>query len=174
VRPLGTPIVWAPALLAVAGAGVISGHRDWTSAGVRIAVSGVIAVAADGALKLTFGRARPSESPDDPYDFKPFSGHESFPSGHTTVAFAMAAAISNETGSRWVPWLAYPLAGLVGWSRVHDNEHWSSDVVAGAALGAWVAAKSDDWLRARHGAGSTAPFVFLSGRSLDVGFERRF
>lgn len=175
VQPFGTPIVWAPALLLAAGAGHVSGHRDWTSASVRIAVSGVVAAAADGALKLAFGRARPSESPDDPYDFKPFSGQVSFPSGHATLAFAMAAVISHETGSRWVPWVGYPLAGLVGWSRVHDNEHWTSDVVAGAALGAWVAVKSDDWLRARRGAtGAVEPFVGASGRSLDVGLERRF
>lgn len=175
VQPFGTPLVWAPALLVAAGAGHVSGHRDWTSASVRIAVSGVVAAAADGALKLAFGRARPSESPDDPYDFKPFSGQVSFPSGHATLAFAMVAVISHETGSRWVPWVGYPLAGLVGWSRVHDNEHWTSDVVAGAALGAWVAVKSDDWLKSRHGAFSaTVPFVVASGRSLGVGFERRF
>jgi membrane-associated phospholipid phosphatase len=87
----------------------------------------------------------------------------------------MAAVISHETGSRWVPWVGYPLAGLVGWSRVHDNEHWTSDVVAGAALGAWVAVKSDDWLRSRHWpAVAMEPLVIASGRSLDVGFERRF
>jgi len=47
--------------------------------------------------------------------------------------------------------------------------------VAGAALGAWVAVESDDWLRARRGAtGAVEPFVGASGRSLDVGLERRF
>jgi membrane-associated phospholipid phosphatase len=41
------------------------------------------------------------------------------------------------------------MAGLVGWSRLRDGEHWSSDVVAGAALGFWTARKAVDFARRR-------------------------
>ena len=83
----------------------------------------------------------------DPY--QPFSGHASFPSGHSSLAFATATALDRETEAGWVPWVVYPIAGLVAWSRVHDDKHWTSDVVAGAALGAWTAAKTHDVLRER-------------------------
>ena len=116
--------------------------------GVSVAVSGLAAL----ALKEVAGRERPAEAPGDPDLFKPFSGHASFPSGHTTVAFAIATALSRETGARWAPWLAYPLAAAVGWSRVHDREHWTSDVVAGAALGTWAADRAERVLRQRDAA----------------------
>ena len=35
----------------------------------------------------------------------------------------------------WVPWLAYSAAGLIGLSRITENKHWITDVVAGAGLG---------------------------------------
>jgi membrane-associated phospholipid phosphatase len=68
----------------------------------------------------------------------------SFPSGHTTVAFALASAAS--ANARGLGWLTYPLAGVVGLSRISDDKHWTSDVVAGAALGTatgfWVAGRA--------------------------------
>jgi membrane-associated phospholipid phosphatase len=36
---------------------------------------------------------------------------------------------------KWVPPVAYSLATLVGLSRIYDNAHWGSDVLAGAAIG---------------------------------------
>ena len=101
---------------------------------------------------------------DDPDQFDPFSGHNSFPSGHSTVAFADAEALDRETSARWVPWAAYPLASLVGWSRVRDDKHWGSDVVAGAALGYWAARKTEDFMRAR-GLGGGGIHAFLSPRA---------
>jgi hypothetical protein len=61
----------------------------------------------------------------------------SFPSGHTTTAFAFAAVVGEEHGWRWgVP--AYALATLVGWSRMNDNKHYLHDVLAGATIGTSV------------------------------------
>jgi membrane-associated phospholipid phosphatase len=96
--------------------------------------------------------------------YQPFSGHASFPSGHATLAFATATALDRETRAGWVPLVAYPLAALVGWSRVRDDQHWTSDVVAGAALGAWTAAKAHDALRGRQGRSGRLG-IHLDGRS---------
>jgi hypothetical protein len=59
----------------------------------------------------------------------------SFPSGHATFAFATATSLSCVSRKKIVPIIAYTLAGSVALSRIHDNKHWSSDVLAGAAIG---------------------------------------
>ena len=58
----------------------------------------------------------------------------SFPSGHTTTAFAFASVVGTEHGVAWgIP--AYAIATLVGVSRVNDNAHYPHDVIAGATIG---------------------------------------
>ncbi|MEN0057208.1 MAG: phosphatase PAP2 family protein, partial [Bdellovibrio sp.] len=60
--------------------------------------------------------------------------HLSFPSGHGSSAFATATSLAYSYGYKvGIP--AYALAGFVAASRVNENIHWLSDVVAGAALG---------------------------------------
>lgn len=64
------------------------------------------------------------------------SEYTSFPSGHTTVSFAMASYISSAYKDKaWVGITSYTLATLVGLSRINDDEHWASDVFVGAVLG---------------------------------------
>ena len=63
-------------------------------------------------------------------------GHGSFPSGHTIAAFSVATVISRRyPKQRWLPYVAYGLAGVVGFARVSLSSHFPSDVFAGAALG---------------------------------------
>jgi membrane-associated phospholipid phosphatase len=74
-------------------------------------------------LKAAVGRERPNGQDE-----------KSFPSGHTSNAFALASVAQLHYGWKvGVP--AYALAGLMGVSRIHEDKHWLSDVVAGAALG---------------------------------------
>jgi len=138
-RGFGEPIMLGAGLGLVALAGPVFGHKEWTGSALRIGGGVVVAAGSSALLKEAIGRSRPNESPDDSDEMAPFSGHRSFPSGHTTVAFALATGIDQETSAGWVPWVAYPAAALVGWSRVRDNRHWTSDVVAGAVLGTVVA-----------------------------------
>jgi len=88
-------------------------------------------------MKFTVGRVRPNAS-DRTFDFKPFSGNYSFPSGHTTQAFAVASVIAAHYDNWWVQGLSYGLAGVVGYSRVEQNSHYASDVVAAAIIGTAV------------------------------------
>lgn len=110
--------------------------------GEAILVAGVTTL----ALKTLAGRERPSfAGVHDPADFGIGRGYRerdaSFPSGHTTVAFAAASAITAETSHYWphsvwyVAPIMYGTATLVGVSRVYNNNHWSSDVMMGAAIG---------------------------------------
>jgi len=91
-------------------------------------------------LKLAAGRTRPSGT-NDPYRFRPFTNHNSFPSGHTTQAFAVATVIASHYPAWWVQVLSYGSAGLVGYCRLEQNEHFASDVVVGALIG-WSVARS--------------------------------
>ena len=73
--------------------------------------------------------------------------YRSLPSGHTIAACAFASTVTRESQFWWphaafyVGTVFYGGAGLVGLSRVYNNQHWASDVVAGAALGTIVGLK---------------------------------
>ncbi|MFN2636070.1 MAG: phosphatase PAP2 family protein [Gemmatimonadaceae bacterium] len=104
-------------------------------------------------LKSILGRARPYVSKDtSPRDFKLFGGfmngdRMSFPSGHSTTAFAAAAAVTSETRRIWPghTWMVAPAmyggATMVALSRMYHDKHWASDVVLGAAIGTFSGIK---------------------------------
>ena len=62
------------------------------------------------------------------------SNHQSFPSGHAAVTFATATVIERHLGWRKSA-LAYLIASYVAVSRLHDDKHYLSDVIFGAAVG---------------------------------------
>ncbi len=123
----------------------------------HVALDGALAsVVASGLvtplLKASFGRSRPRQAADST-DFHPFGGHASFPSGHTTQAFAVASVIAAESRSRWVDVAAYGSAAAVGYARVLHDRHYVSDVAAGALIGTLVGravARHNQALRARR------------------------
>ncbi|MDE2310489.1 MAG: phosphatase PAP2 family protein [Betaproteobacteria bacterium] len=88
-------------------------------------------------LKYATGRSRPRETPDIAH-FRPFRGAASFPSGHTTQAFAVASVISAHYDEIWVKCSSYTVAGLVGVARSYHDAHFASDVLAGALIGTLV------------------------------------
>ncbi len=124
------------------------------------------------ALKYSVGRERPSDTAN-PYRFRPFTNHNSFPSGHTTQAFAVATVIASHYPAWWVEALAFGSAGLVGYCRIEQNAHFTSDVVAGALIG-WSVARSV----VKHNDKSKAPKFTLvpysDGRSSGLLFARTF
>ena len=64
-------------------------------------------------------------------------GEGSFPSGHTIVAASIATVVSRRYGRehRWVPYVAYGLTAVVGFSRMTLSAHFLADVFMGGALG---------------------------------------
>lgn len=76
-----------------------------------------------GVIKYSVHRERPNQA-----------NHFSFPSGHTSSAFATATSLTYAYGWKAaVP--AYTMAVWTGLSRMADDDHWLSDVVAGGFLG---------------------------------------
>lgn len=83
-------------------------------------------------LKILTGRNRPS-SGDNQYAFYgPSFNYDSSPSGHTTLAFTVATVVGDAYDCGYI---TYPLATLVGFSRIYKEAHWASDVFVGVLLG---------------------------------------
>jgi len=102
----------------------------------RALKSTLLGGAAAIVLKTIGGRDRPSVSIDDPYSFHPFRFKDnSFPSGHTAVAFALATSFARETPDKWTDLGFFTLATVTAYARMHDDKHWASDVVFGAGVG---------------------------------------
>jgi membrane-associated phospholipid phosphatase len=95
--------------------------------------SGIITV----LFKTVTGRSRPYFS-ESQYDFNWFEKAEekqAFPSGHATVAFAVSTVFAERINTWWSRTLFYSLAALTAYSRIHDNQHWVSDVAFGSLIG---------------------------------------
>lgn len=111
----------------------------------------ITGAAVESVVKFVSGRQRPyvvnpKQVETEPTFLGPFKDmrdaqgnklNSSFPSGHTTVAFAAATvyAMEYKNSKPWVPYFAYTAASLIGLSRITENKHWATDVIAGAALG---------------------------------------
>jgi PAP2 superfamily len=110
------------------------------AAGLLTLESVLISQGITTGIKELSGRARPNDTGDS-FLFGGPGGGQSFPSGHATVAFAVATTLSNVYGDdyAWVPWVAYPVATATALSRINDNKHWASDVFVGALIGYAVA-----------------------------------
>ncbi|HEV7587236.1 MAG TPA: phosphatase PAP2 family protein [Longimicrobium sp.] len=129
---------YAVAALGATYLGARLAHAPRTAEGAEhVAIALLASGVANGALKTIVGRERPAFT-GSPDRFRPFNTKDhwqSFPSGHATVAFSLAASISEEAGRPWVTAATYGTAALVGWSRVYDHRHWASDVAGGALVG---------------------------------------
>ncbi len=128
-------------------------HRTLEDVGLHTTEAIVLGSGATSVLKGLLGRSRPFvTNSTDPRDFKFGKGfgnadRQSFPSGHTTAAFAAAASLTSEIhrvypSYTWVAGAAmYGSATMVGLARMYHNKHWASDVTLGAAVGTFSGLK---------------------------------
>ncbi|MEZ5196940.1 MAG: phosphatase PAP2 family protein [Bacteroidales bacterium] len=139
---------WGSGLYSISLLGVIylTGHNN--NHHKNVALTGLKAYLLSGGasfvFKHLFHRHRPGDSsPPNPYLWEgpyPFTtDYTSFPSGHTTTAFAIASVLAQGYKDKlWIGLTSYSVATLVGLSRINDGKHWASDVVVGAALGTFI------------------------------------
>lgn len=175
----GSPLT-AAALYAV---GRVAHQRRVADFGLHITESIMMSTVITDLVKGAAGRARPRVFVDtagaapfdpNPNDFEFARGfrkkgeYQSFPSGHTSAAFAFASAMVSEI-SKWKPgavWYAGPIfyggATLVGASRMYNNAHWASDVALGAAIGTFSGLKVVRFNH--HHAGNRLDRALLSAR----------
>ncbi|MGO4478348.1 YjbH domain-containing protein [Massilia sp. 2TAF26] len=134
-----------PVLLAGAAAGAVAfGDARAQNMGIISLESIAGAAAVSMATKRIVGRARPNEGLGQ-WSKASDRSNASFPSNHSTVAFAAVTPFAQEYDA---PWL-YGLAAASSLGRAAGREHWVSDVVAGGVLGyamgswLWQAQRSD-------------------------------
>jgi PAP2 superfamily len=128
----------APTVAIIAGTGLYASFIDDRD-GYRETWALIEAGAFSGATAEVLGYATGRERPDATTSANEWGkGGDSFPSLHTTVAFAVGTVFA-ESGNdeyRWIRRIiGYGVAGATAYVRVEENVHWLSDTVAGAALG---------------------------------------
>ena len=131
--------------------------RAKTTALDSISASAIASGIVTNSFKYVIGRGRPTDG-RGAYNFRPFSGQDSFSSGHTTEAFALASVITEHYNAPWVQVTSYGLASAVGYARLNNNRHWPSDVLAGATIGTFVG-KTVVHFNARHRQVKVQPIV---------------
>lgn len=150
VSKIGNATIWYILGIGMLATSEVRRRMAWTLAGaaermrhVRAWGFMVLSMLLSGALihllKFTSGRIRPEDmlNTDTPlYGFYPFSGEQSFPSGHSQAIFsAMVALGILFPRHRW--WFI-GIATMVAFSRVATYQHFLSDVIAGSAIGTLV------------------------------------
>ena len=131
-------------------------RRPWGAA--YFAIASVVSVILVQALKLTVGRARPS-------DILVHADTGSFPSGHTANAATMVVVLGILFPRVWVWCLGVAWAILMAISRTYLGAHWISDTIGGLLLGAGVAIIVWTPLAHRLALEATQPHPFFLVRS---------
>jgi hypothetical protein len=136
----------APFQLGITGAalgiGWISKNKKWQNFALDNLQAQIFTGGLTWVMKELTHRARPETGEGNFAWYGPFEGQEnkSFFSGHTSLSFSTATMIYLHTGKKWwVAALSYGSAAAVGISRMQQQKHWASDVVAGALVGTTVA-----------------------------------
>lgn len=142
IEPWGSGLYSIPLLAGI----YITGNKNDRHR--NVALTGLKAYLLSGGAAMVakhiFHRHRPADDdPPNPYLWEgPFeftTDYTSFPSGHTTTAFAIATVLAQGYKDKmWVGLTSYTVATLVGLSRIYDGKHWATDAIAGAAFGTFI------------------------------------
>jgi membrane-associated phospholipid phosphatase len=98
-----------------------------------VGYSGII----ESVLKSMVGRSRPYVNKGKA-NFLPFNfsaANTSFPSGHSTVSFAVSTVLANNTDNIYIKILCFSVSSLVSCARIYHNDHFLSDVITGSLIG---------------------------------------
>ena len=127
-----TPMA-ASFVLKIAG---VKGRSTWEKRIIKSAGTFVLCAGTTYALKHAIHSTRPDGT-----------DNQSFPSGHTAVAFCGATVLHKEYGkvSPWISVAGYTVATITAVDRVRRNRHHWGDVAAGAAIG-WLSAEASYWI----------------------------
>jgi membrane-associated phospholipid phosphatase len=140
----GTPVI-------MCGIGLLNHDSLTVRNSLYVASSVVATVILTNAAKYIINRPRPFVT----YSFiekESSGGSPSFPSGHTSEAFALATSLSLTYPKWYIVGPSFLWAGAVGYSRMDLGVHYPSDVLVGAIIGsgcAWISFKVNKMLNPR-------------------------
>ncbi len=131
---LGSATYIVPVSIGLYGISLFTNSQKFSDTAFTAFESLEIAMLITGGLKIAAGRARPGDELGS-RDFNMFSNtQDSFPSGHTTVAFAFLTPYAEYIGSPY-SYILYFLAASTAFARVYKDVHLLSDVIAEAVVG---------------------------------------
>ncbi len=121
-------------------AGILS-DDDWVRyTGRAVLEAHTFSMLITGLVKFAASRSRPYlfEGNKRLNWFENDNRKWSFPSGHSTAAFAISSALSKRIDNPWATVGLYALSGVTVLDRMYDDKHWLSDTILGAAIGTAV------------------------------------
>lgn len=125
---IGAPIFnWVHGYLKKDKAMMRNGYKSVATVGLAMCLS--------TGIKYLAQRERPFDKYPNSIVQRDHSGTYSFPSGHTTAAFATATSLSLSYKKWYVAVPAFTYAGFMGYSRMRLGMHYPSDVLGGMILG---------------------------------------
>ena len=149
-----TPYVVIGVPLVMGTMALIEKNDDLLKNTIYVGVSIGISAGISYTLKYAFNRTRPYITyPSLNVDPAYYESSSSFPSSHTSVAFATATALSLKYPKWYVIAPTYFWACSVGYSRLNLGVHYPSDVLAGALVGAgsaYVTNLVNNWYWKKH------------------------
>ena len=142
----GEELFIVPSIALTYGIGVIAKDTRLKNMSLATLQSFIFAEVASAGIKVLTCRERPDANSQQPTAnsqswLGPFATFEStsFVSGHSTRAFALATTVAGfYPEKKWVGIVSYSLATMTSVGRVISKEHWTSDVIVGAALGYFI------------------------------------
>ncbi len=143
----GEELFIVPSIALTYGIGAIAKDSRLKNMSLATLQSFIFAEVASAGIKVLTCRERPIGANSQQLTANsqswlgPFATFEStsFVSGHATRAFALATTVAGfYPEKKWVGIISYSLATATSLGRVISKEHWTSDVIVGAALGYFI------------------------------------
>ncbi|MBI3517911.1 MAG: phosphatase PAP2 family protein [Bacteroidetes bacterium] len=143
-----------PAMVVAPGSLLLTGYinddKIMMRNGVKTGVAIGLNVLLTSGLKYTINRQRPYDQYPNDIVKRTNAGKYSFPSGHTSTAFATATALTLSTKKWYVAVPSYAYACAVGYSRMRLGVHFPSDILGGMIVGigsSLLVFQIDKWLQ---------------------------
>src|SRR5450755_1940412 len=132
-----TSAYWVPGVIILGslGYGFLEKNKQIKQNGYELLINIAVSQLISEALKISINRERPADKyPTEIFASSPTHGG-SFPSGHTSLAFATATTIALDYKKWYIVVPAYLWAGSVAYSRMYLGVHYPSDVLGGIIIG---------------------------------------
>lgn len=134
---ISNSVYWIPPVYLVSNLayGIAANNREARRYGLEAGISTVISMAITGGLKYIVDRPRPAQAYPELIRTYSFTDGKSFPSGHTSLAFATATTMAYQAQRWYVSVPVFTWSTTIGYSRMRLGKHYPTDVLVGTIIG---------------------------------------